>query len=258
MLTRLHLLGQTATRLSPRHGKVTAAQQEALSADVSYEERLSLSVEVSHLHSFSVSLPAGVCALFLVLFPEQGCMITAGSAGSLPLKSTLHNQVELPLQLLTTIRQDLGGLSGDHTEDLSLLIVGWWKAFRLLDSSSAGNYNEGFGFCCSVPESFLESGKSLHPLARLIIQTIIFYPPPPLVVCRICGDQRGWKLAEGIPTLTFSLTMTPAAEGRPDGLTLHFPLCRQRADGCQGVSGLAAVWALDEAGESMERGMMKK
>ncbi|KAF3701625.1 hypothetical protein EXN66_Car017313 [Channa argus] len=148
----------------------------------------------------SVSLPAGVCALFLVLFPEQGCMITAGSAGSLPLKSTLHNQVELPLQLLTTIRQDLGGLSGDHTEDLSLLIVGWWKAFRLLDSSSAGNYNEGFGFCCSVPESFLESGKSLHPLARLIIQTIIFYPPPPLVVCRICGDQRGWKLAEGIPS----------------------------------------------------------
>ncbi len=36
------------------------------------------------------------------------------------------------------------------------------------------------------------------------------------------------------------------------------PACRHRADGCQGVRGLVAAWALDEAEESMERGMMKK
>lgn len=58
--------------------------------------------------------------------------------------------------------------------------------------------------------------------------------------------------------LTFPLAVTEAAEGRPDGLTLHFLLRRQRADRCQGARGLAAAWALDEAGESMERGMMKK
>lgn len=44
-------------------------------------------------------------------------------------------------------------------------------------------------------------------------------------------------------------------EGRPDGLTLHFQLSRQH--GCQGASP-AAEQALDEAGESMERRMMKK
>ncbi|KAK2818519.1 hypothetical protein Q5P01_024080 [Channa striata] len=200
MFGRLHLLGQTSHR-----GKVTAAQQEA-----------------SHLRSFRVSgfsatsLPASVCPLSAVSgsVPEQSCTITASSAGSLPLQSTLHNQVELPLQLLTTLRQDLGASPGS-------------QAFRLLDGSSAGNYNEGFGFCCSVPESFLESGKSLHPPARLIIQTIIFYPP------LAAGGE-----AEGIPSrgapelsITFQLanelhhqgsSWSEGRQSQPEELSQHY------------------------------------
>lgn len=66
--------------------------------------------QVSHLlFSPCPSLPASVH--YLVCF-EQSCMITAGSAGSLPLKSTLPNRVQLPLQLLTTIGQDPGSSPG--------------------------------------------------------------------------------------------------------------------------------------------------
>lgn len=40
-------------------------------------------------------------------------MITCGSPSFLRLKSTLPNQVELPLQLVTTIRQDPGSPLGN-------------------------------------------------------------------------------------------------------------------------------------------------
>lgn len=55
-----------------------------------------------------------------------------------------------------------------------------------------------------------------------------------------------------------SLPVTAAAEGRPDGLTVHFLPGRHFPRRCQGARGPLAARALDEAEESMERGMMKK
>lgn len=72
--------------------------------------------------------------------------------------------------------------------------------------------------------AWLESENSQHPLACLIIQTIILTPPSKLAACHICSDRRGWKLAEGIPS-----------HGAP-GLSITFQLANELLHRCSSWS----------------------
>ena len=110
-----------------------------------------------------------------------------------------------------------------------------------IDSSPVGVWMEA---------TLSDAGGSLiaPPQVGMVIRGICPPAPPPLP-------------PPPLPPLSAASTsppLTAAAEGRSDGLTVHFLPRRHIPRRCQGVRGLPAARELDEAEESMKRGMMKK